>query len=219
MASRHFFALKSSSAPPSLIMWKHLLSPLLLLATLMPTMSLLFSAPLGWNSSSDLSSLKSEPSGFSCSPSLRELRISLTRPLSAATLTNFWVPTRMGRLRSFCRLRDSLSRLSRTCLGMSFRDCCSSSPWATSQATLAPPISSSNASKNCRSPSKGEAAMTHLFLSLTSLTNHSCAFWLDSFSLAFTCSLTCVQLCSAGMFEKAATTPPSCAWRELFFVC
>mmetsp|Transcript_80694 Transcript_80694/g.261528 ORF Transcript_80694/g.261528 Transcript_80694/m.261528 type:complete len:262 (-) Transcript_80694:187-972(-) len=182
----------------------------------MPTRPLLFSPPLGWYSSRDFISLKSEPSGFSCSPSLRELRISFTRPLRAGTLTKRCVPTRMGRLRSFCLFLDSLSRLSRTCLGMSLRACCSSSPWQTSEVSLAPATSKESSSKNCMSPSKGETATMHWFLSLTSLTNQRFTFC-GSFSLSL--SLTCTQLCSSGMPLIAATTPPSCAWRELFFWC
>mmetsp|Transcript_38594 Transcript_38594/g.115271 ORF Transcript_38594/g.115271 Transcript_38594/m.115271 type:complete len:296 (+) Transcript_38594:144-1031(+) len=216
MASRHFLALKSSSTPPSLIMKKQRLSPLLLLATFMPTRPWLFSSPLGWYDSRALISLKSEPSGFSCSPSLREFRISLTRPLRAAMLRKRCVPTRIGRLRSFCLLRDSLSRLSLTCLGMSFSACCSKSPWQTSHFSLAPPISKFRSSKNCWSLSKGETAMKLRFLSLTSLTNQSCTF-AGSFSLSF--SFTCVQLCSSGIPERAAMTPPSWAWMLLFFWC
>mmetsp|Transcript_71159 Transcript_71159/g.161649 ORF Transcript_71159/g.161649 Transcript_71159/m.161649 type:complete len:242 (-) Transcript_71159:214-939(-) len=161
-------------------------------------------------------SLKSEPSGFSCSPSLRELRISLTRPRRAGTPTKRCVPRRIGLLRSFCLLRDSLSRFSRTCFGMSLRELWSSSPWQTSLLTLAPPTSRVSSSKNCWSFSKGETATMHWLLSVTSLTNQ---IWTFCGSFGLSASLTCIQLCSAGRPEIAATTPPSCAWTELFFWC
>mmetsp|Transcript_135773 Transcript_135773/g.378357 ORF Transcript_135773/g.378357 Transcript_135773/m.378357 type:complete len:207 (+) Transcript_135773:461-1081(+) len=206
MASRHFLALKSSSTPPSLIMKKHRLSPYSLFCTFMPIRPLLFSSPLGCQASRALISLKSEPSVFSCSPSLRAFRISFTRPRNAATLTKRWVPTRIGRFRSFCLLRDSRSRLSRTCFGIIFSACCNASPWQTSPFSFAPPTSRTSSSKNFWSSSKGETATIHWFFSDTSLTNQMETFC-GNFSLSF--SLTCVQFCSAGMFWSAAMTPPS----------
>mmetsp|Transcript_44138 Transcript_44138/g.137464 ORF Transcript_44138/g.137464 Transcript_44138/m.137464 type:complete len:262 (+) Transcript_44138:367-1152(+) len=182
----------------------------------MPVRPWLFSSPLGWYPSRALISLKSEPSGFSCSPSLRELRISFTRPLRAATFTKRCVPTRIGRLRSFCLFRDSLSRLSLTCFGTSFSACCRSSPEQTSHFSFAPPTSIWSASRNVWSLSKGDVHTKHLPLSLTSLTCQICTL-AGSFSFNF--SFTCVQLCSSGTPVRTVMTPPSWAWALLFLGC
>mmetsp|Transcript_52646 Transcript_52646/g.160025 ORF Transcript_52646/g.160025 Transcript_52646/m.160025 type:complete len:243 (-) Transcript_52646:170-898(-) len=159
-------------------------------------------------------SLKSVPSGFSASPSLREFKISFTFPRRAPMLTNRWLPTTIGRFRSFCCFRASFSRFSRMCLGRVFKVCCNRSPKHGSHLTVVPPSSSSKPSKNFRPPSKGGHRTKHSALSLTSLTCHGTTFS-GNFSLSF--SLTCIQLCSDGTPLKTTTAPPTWAVAAFFF--
>mmetsp|Transcript_97821 Transcript_97821/g.281453 ORF Transcript_97821/g.281453 Transcript_97821/m.281453 type:complete len:263 (+) Transcript_97821:347-1135(+) len=180
----------------------------------MPTMPWLFAAPLGWYSSKALMSLKSVPSGFKDSPSLREFKISLTFPRNAPTFTKRWLPTTMGRFRSFCFFRASFSRLSRMCFGKVLSVCWSVSPKHSSPFSFAPPISISTPSRSFKSPSKGGQTTKHWPLSFTSLTCQG-ATLSGNFSANF--SLICIQLCSAGMLLKARMAPPSCACTEFFF--
>mmetsp|Transcript_18783 Transcript_18783/g.37853 ORF Transcript_18783/g.37853 Transcript_18783/m.37853 type:complete len:263 (-) Transcript_18783:163-951(-) len=182
----------------------------------MPTIPALFSAPFGWYSSNALMSLKSVPSVFKVSPSLLEFMISLTLPRSAPMLTKRWLPTTIGRFRSFCFLRASFSRLSRMCFGNVLSVCWRRSPKQTSHFTFAPPSSSSTPSKSFRSPSKGGHTTKHWPLSFTSLTCQGATFS-GNFSASF--SLICIQLCSAGTLLKMTTAPPSWACKAFFLWC
>mmetsp|Transcript_65504 Transcript_65504/g.183155 ORF Transcript_65504/g.183155 Transcript_65504/m.183155 type:complete len:243 (-) Transcript_65504:199-927(-) len=158
-------------------------------------------------------SLKSEPSGLSDSPSLREFMISFTFPLNAPTLMKRWLPTTMGRFLSFCFFRASFSLLSRMCFGNFFSTACKASPKHSSHFNLAPPTSNSRASKNATSPEKGGHTTKHWPPSLTSLTCQGETF---SGSFPANCSLMAVQLCSAGTPLKETTAPPSCACAVFF---
>mmetsp|Transcript_25530 Transcript_25530/g.31124 ORF Transcript_25530/g.31124 Transcript_25530/m.31124 type:complete len:214 (-) Transcript_25530:29-670(-) len=133
-----------------------------------------------------------------------------------ATLLKWQLPSLIGRFLSFCRFRDSRSRLSRMCLGMSFKAFCKTSPKHTSHFRVAPPSSMESCSKKVMSPSKGAQTMKHSCLSVTWLTCHK--FTLPG-NFSCTAALTWAHCCSSGRFLNIVTTPPSCAWKEFFLAC